>query len=148
LEEGEESAPGINEANQEGGLHTIDLSSDEDVGLEADLEEEELWPHDLDNMEKSRAEKLKRSSLKKVKTTDRCLDSQVFSQTGVIVFLSAGGQSKEGILQTEHREKDDQNWNKDCFCGTKREDQTENFQPEGFTADIQHQEGTDTSALT
>lgn len=73
LEECEESAPGVVDGNrsQEGGLQTIDLSSDEDVGLEAELEEEELWPHDLENMEKSRAEKLKRSSLKKVKTPNR-----------------------------------------------------------------------------
>lgn len=73
LEECEESAPGVMDGNrsQEGGLQTIDLSSDEDVGLEAELEEEEVWPHDLENMEKSRAEKLKRSSLKKVRTTNR-----------------------------------------------------------------------------
>lgn len=70
LEEGDESVSGVIDGNQsqEGGLQTIDLSSDEDVGLEAELEEEEMWPHDLENMEKSRAEKLKRSSLKKVRT--------------------------------------------------------------------------------
>lgn len=73
LEEGDESITGVTDGNysQEGGLHTIDLSSDEDVGLEAEQEEEEeMWPHDLENMEKSRAEKLKHSSLKKVKATD------------------------------------------------------------------------------
>ena len=84
LEESEELAPGVVEGSslQEGGLQTIDLSSDEDVGLEADLEEEEVWPHDLENMEKSRAEKLKRSSLKKVTTfiSARC-PSQVFGRT-------------------------------------------------------------------
>lgn len=69
LEEGEEPAPGT-AANQEDGLQTIELSSDEDVGLEADQEEEDFWSHDLENMEKSRAEKLKRSSLKKVRTTE------------------------------------------------------------------------------
>uniref|UniRef100_A0AAQ5XI18 Caveolae associated protein 2b n=1 Tax=Amphiprion ocellaris TaxID=80972 RepID=A0AAQ5XI18_AMPOC len=68
LEEGEGTVEG--NSSQEGGLQTIDLSSDEDVGLEAELEEEEVWPHDLENMEKSRAEKLKRSSLKKVRTAD------------------------------------------------------------------------------
>lgn len=70
MEEAEETAPGDGDGNrpQEGGLHTIDLSSDEDVGLEAELEDEEAWPQDLENMEKSRAEKLKRSSLKKVKS--------------------------------------------------------------------------------
>lgn len=84
LEESEEPVPGDDgNHSQEGGLHTIDLSSDEDVGLEAELDEEEPWPHDLENMEKSRAEKLKRSSLKKVKTKDSCSVGQVFRQTGV-----------------------------------------------------------------
>lgn len=74
LEEGDESAPGIVNGNRslEGGLQTIDLSSDEDVGLEAELDEEEVWPQDLENMEKSRAEKLKHSSLKKVRTKHTC----------------------------------------------------------------------------
>lgn len=53
--------------SQDGGLKTIELSSDEDVGLEAEEEEEEAWPQDMENMEKSTAEKLKRSSLKKVR---------------------------------------------------------------------------------
>lgn len=83
LEEGDESALGVVAVNhsQEGGLQTVDLSSDEDVGLEAELEEEEVWPQDLENMEKSRAEKLKRSSLKKARTTDRCRARQVYDQT-------------------------------------------------------------------
>lgn len=76
LEECEESAPGTDASrSQEGGLQTIELSSDEDVGLEAELEDDDVLLQDLDNMEKSRTEKLKRSSLKKVRTTD--------SQTGV-----------------------------------------------------------------
>lgn len=72
LEEGEEVELGSVDGNrsQEGGLQTIDLSSDEDVGLEAEVEDEESWPQDLENMEKSRAEKLKRSSLKKVRNKD------------------------------------------------------------------------------
>lgn len=83
LEEGDESAPGVVDGNrsQEGGFHCIDLSSDEDVGLEAEQEEDDMWPHDLENMEKSRAEKLKRSSLKKVRATDRRTDRQVGIQT-------------------------------------------------------------------
>ncbi|XP_059184174.1 caveolae-associated protein 2b [Centropristis striata] len=78
LEEGDESLEGTIDGNrsQEGGLHTIDLSSDEDVGLEAELEEEEMWPHDLENMEKSRAEKLKRSSLKKVDSLKKAFSRQ------------------------------------------------------------------------
>lgn len=75
LEEGEEAGDDGNRS-QEGGLHTIELSSDEDVGLEAEFDDVDLmWPQDLENMEKSRAEKLKRSSLKKVRTTNdlKCL---------------------------------------------------------------------------
>ena len=64
-EEGEPRPPQDGPAPEEG-LHTIDLSSDEDVGLEAELEEEGEELHDLDFMEKTRAEKIKRSSLKKV----------------------------------------------------------------------------------
>lgn len=51
--------------SQDGGLKTIELSSDEDVGLEAEDDDEDVWPQDMENMEKSTAEKLKRSSLKK-----------------------------------------------------------------------------------
>lgn len=70
LEEGEESAPGTDASQvQEGDLHTIQLSSDEDVGLEAELEEDDIPLQDLENMEKSRAEKLKLSSLKKVRSS-------------------------------------------------------------------------------
>lgn len=49
------------------GLQSIDLSSDEEAGLEAELEDD--WSQELENLENlepSRAEKLKRSSLKKV----------------------------------------------------------------------------------
>lgn len=52
-----------------GALQTIQLSSDEDVGLEADLEEDDIPLQDLENMERSRAEKLKLSSLKKVSSS-------------------------------------------------------------------------------
>lgn len=108
LEEGDESAPGVTDCSrsQEGGLHVIELSSDEDVGLEAELDEE-VWPHDLENMEKSRAEKLKRSSLKKVKHADRWSVRQVEHQTAAQTdrcnrFSPSGGQSEEGLLQAEH----------------------------------------------
>lgn len=63
LEEGEPADQ--DNRPQDGGLKTIELSSDEDVGLEAEEEEEDIWPQDMENMEKSTAEKLKRSSLKK-----------------------------------------------------------------------------------
>ncbi|XP_010862317.2 caveolae-associated protein 2b [Esox lucius] len=72
-EEGEEPAADA-DANHsmEEGLHTIDLSSDEDVGLEAEQEEGDGL-HDLvgDPIEKSRTDKFKRSSLKKVDSLKR-----------------------------------------------------------------------------
>lgn len=67
LEEEEPPVPGVSDSKQESTFRTIDLSSDEDVGLEADLEEEDIWPQDLENFEESKAEKLKRSSMKRVK---------------------------------------------------------------------------------
>ncbi|KAK0140093.1 Caveolae-associated protein 2 [Merluccius polli] len=73
--EGEPSPPQDNPAHEEG-LHTIDLSSDEDVGLEAELEEEGEKLYDLDFMEKTRAEKIKRSSLKKVDSLKRAFSKQ------------------------------------------------------------------------
>ncbi|XP_039979058.1 caveolae-associated protein 2b [Xiphias gladius] len=99
LEEGEELAPGVVDGNrsQEGGLHTIDLSSDEDVGLEAELEEEEAWPQDLENMEKSRAEKLKRSSLKKVDSLKKA-----FSKQNIEKKMTKIGTK---IVSVEQREK-------------------------------------------
>ncbi|XP_040888023.1 caveolae-associated protein 2b [Toxotes jaculatrix] len=99
VEEGEEPVSGIVDGNrsQEGGLHTIDLSSDEDVGLEAEQEEEEAWPHDLENMEKSRAEKLKRSSLKKVDSLKKA-----FSRQNIEKKMTKIGTK---IVSVEQREK-------------------------------------------
>ncbi|CAN9498276.1 unnamed protein product [Ophioblennius macclurei] len=99
LEEGEEQVPGTVDGNQsqEGGLHTIDLSSDEDVGLEAELDDEEPWPQDLENMEKSRAEKLKRSSLKKVDSLKKA-----FSRQNIEKKMTKIGTK---IVSAEQREK-------------------------------------------
>lgn len=76
-----EPAPGTDSSQaQEGTLQTIQLSSDEDVGLDAELEEDDILLQDLENTERSRAEKLKFSSLKKV--------SRSVSQTVQIVKRS------------------------------------------------------------
>ncbi|XP_041638017.1 caveolae-associated protein 2-like [Cheilinus undulatus] len=98
IEEGDESA-GVVDGNrsQESALHTIDLSSDEDVGLDAEVEEEELWPQDLENMEKSRAEKLKRSSLKKVDSLKKA-----FSKQNIEKKMTKIGTK---IVSAEQREK-------------------------------------------
>uniref|UniRef100_A0A672GVL3 Caveolae associated protein 2b n=1 Tax=Salarias fasciatus TaxID=181472 RepID=A0A672GVL3_SALFA len=85
------------EGEEPGGLHTIDLSSDEDVGLEAELEDEEPWPQDLENMEKSRAEKLKRSSLKKVDSLKKA-----FSRQNIEKKMTKIGTK---IVSAEQREK-------------------------------------------
>ncbi|CAI5685411.1 unnamed protein product [Oreochromis niloticus] len=99
LEEGEEVELGSVDGNrsQEGGLQTIDLSSDEDVGLEAEVEDEESWPQDLENMEKSRAEKLKRSSLKKVDSLKKA-----FSRQNIEKKMTKIGTK---IVSAEQREK-------------------------------------------
>lgn len=77
-EEGEESKPDANRSQEEG-LQTIDLSSDEDVGLEAELEEEGLEDlHELSGepLERSRTDKFKRSSLKKVDSLKKAFSRQ------------------------------------------------------------------------
>lgn len=59
------------------GLQSIDLSSDEEAGLEAELEDD--WSQELENLENlepSRAEKLKRSSLKKVDSLKKAFSKQ------------------------------------------------------------------------
>lgn len=129
------------ERSQDSRLQTIELSSDEDVGLEAEEEEEEVWPHEMENMERSTAEKLKRSSLKKER--EEALKQQAGSQSDRLTgFLSAGGQLEESFFPPEHREENDQDWNKNSFSWTTRKDQAEDVQLEGFTPNIKHQEGT------
>ncbi|XP_029030211.1 caveolae-associated protein 2b [Betta splendens] len=97
LRESDELVDEEGNRSQEGGLHTIDLSSDEDVGLEAELDDEEPWPHDLENMEKSRAEKLKRSSLKKVDSLKKA-----FSRQNIEKKMTKIGTK---IVSVEQREK-------------------------------------------
>ncbi|CAG01326.1 unnamed protein product [Tetraodon nigroviridis] len=83
--------------SQDGGLKTIELSSDEDVGLEAEDDDEEVWPHDMENMEKSTAEKLKRSSLKKVDSLKKA-----FSRQNIEKKMTKIGTK---IVSLEQREK-------------------------------------------
>ncbi|MED6244771.1 hypothetical protein ATANTOWER_023778 [Ataeniobius toweri] len=97
LEEWEESAPGTSDDKQEGGFHTIDLSSDEDVGLEADMDEDEPWPQDLDSMDQSKADKLKRSSMKKVDSLKKA-----FSRQNIEKKMTKIGTK---IVSAEQREK-------------------------------------------
>ncbi|XP_028811371.1 caveolae-associated protein 2b [Denticeps clupeoides] len=64
--------------SQEEGLHTINLSSDEELGPDGDEEDDNLGVLDLtdDRIEKSRAEKIKRSSLKKVDSLKKAFSRQ------------------------------------------------------------------------
>lgn len=79
LPEVEEETPAIDaNRSQEEGLHTIALSSDEEQGPEED-DDEILRVLDLEDetrVEKSRAEKIKRSSLKKVDSLKKAFSRQ------------------------------------------------------------------------
>uniref|UniRef100_A0A1A7X4V0 Serum deprivation response b n=1 Tax=Iconisemion striatum TaxID=60296 RepID=A0A1A7X4V0_9TELE len=97
MEEGEESVPGVSDEKQELGFQTIDLSSDEDVGLEGDLEEDEAWSRDLENWEESTAEKLKRSSLLRVESLKKA-----FSKQNIEKKMTKFGTK---IVSEEQREK-------------------------------------------
>ncbi|KAF7214681.1 caveolae-associated protein 2b [Nothobranchius furzeri] len=97
LEEGEDSVPGVSDDKQELGFHTIDLSSDEDVGLEPDLEEDEAWSYDLGNCEETTAEKLKRSSLMRVESLKKA-----FSKQNIEKKMTKFGTK---IVSEEQREK-------------------------------------------
>ncbi|KAM6945785.1 caveolae-associated protein 2-like [Aplochiton taeniatus] len=72
-------APDGNRALEDS-LHPVDLSSDEDVGLEGDVDEDGLEGLECDltgeRLEKTTAEKIKRSSLKKVDTLKKAFSRQ------------------------------------------------------------------------
>ncbi|XP_078477805.1 LOW QUALITY PROTEIN: caveolae-associated protein 2-like [Lampetra planeri] len=90
LEEGDEL--------QEGELQNVHLSSDEEVGLDGDIDEdEEVWPQHLENMDHSRREKLKRSSLKKVDSLKKA-----FSRQNIEKKMTKIGTK---IVSVEQREK-------------------------------------------
>ncbi|CAL8236401.1 unnamed protein product, partial [Arctogadus glacialis] len=106
-EEGEPRPPQDGPAPEEG-LHTIDLSSDEDVGLEAELEEEGEELHDLDFMEKTRAEKIKRSSLKKVDSLKRAfskhnIEKKMTKMSSKIVSQEQRDKIKKSLASNQQR---------------------------------------------
>ncbi|XP_059906990.1 caveolae-associated protein 2-like [Gadus macrocephalus] len=109
-EEGEEEEPRPPQDGPapEEGLHTIDLSSDEDVGLEAELEEEGEELHDLDFMEKTRAEKIKRSSLKKVDSLKRAfskhnIEKKMTKMSSKIVSQEQRDKIKKSLASNQQR---------------------------------------------
>ncbi|KAJ8255909.1 hypothetical protein COCON_G00197730 [Conger conger] len=74
-EEAPMSPPADANRSQEDTLHTINLSSDEEM-LPDDDDDEACQEMSLDRMEKSRAEKIKRSSLKKVDSLKKAFSRQ------------------------------------------------------------------------
>ncbi|KAJ8003895.1 hypothetical protein DPEC_G00153140 [Dallia pectoralis] len=105
LEEGEEPAVDANQSTEEG-LHTIDLSSDEDVGLEAEQEEEGDGLLDLvgDPMEKSRTDKFKRSSLKKVDSLKRAFSkANIEKKMNKIVSQEKREKIKKSLTPTHQK---------------------------------------------
>ncbi|KAJ3584487.1 hypothetical protein NHX12_014982 [Muraenolepis orangiensis] len=95
--EGELRPPQDGPAQDEEGLHTIDLSSDEDVGLEAELEEEGEDLYDLEFTDKTRAEKIKRSSLKKVDSLKKALENKMSQQRDKIRKTLSSNQTRAGF---------------------------------------------------
>lgn len=97
-EEAPMSPPADANRSQEEPLHTINLSSDEELGPDED-DDEAAACHDMsfDRMEKSRAEKIKRSSLKKVDSLKKA-----FSRQNIEKKMNKLGTK---IVSQEQREK-------------------------------------------
>ncbi|KAG5833563.1 hypothetical protein ANANG_G00277220 [Anguilla anguilla] len=97
-EEGPVSPPADANRSQEEALQTINLSSDEELGPDDDDDEVGAC-HDmtLEHMEKSRAEKIKRSSLKKVDSLKKA-----FSRQNIEKKMNKLGTK---IVSQEQREK-------------------------------------------
>lgn len=78
--ENESLSPDANRSQEEGELqlHTVQLSSDED--LDEEQEDEEEFVEALEPLEKSRAEKIKRSSLKKVDSLKKAFSRENFEK--------------------------------------------------------------------
>ena len=85
--------------SHEEGLQTINLSSDEELGLDEEEEDESIGVLELqgEHMEKSRAEKMKRSSLKKMDSMKKA-----FSRQNIEKKMNKIGTK---IVSVEQREK-------------------------------------------
>lgn len=91
-------SPDANRSHEEVELHTVQLSSDED--LEEEAEDEEELVEVMEPLEKSRAEKLKSSSLKKVDSLKKAFSRENFEKKmNKIVSLEKREKIKKSLSQ-------------------------------------------------
>ncbi|KAF5888848.1 serum deprivation-response protein-like, partial [Clarias magur] len=96
--ENESISPDANRSQEEGELHTIQLSSDED--LDEEPEDEAELVEAMESLETSRAEKLKRSSLKKVDSLKKAFSRENFEKRmNKIVSVEKREKIKKSLSQ-------------------------------------------------
>ncbi|GAA6078204.1 caveolae-associated protein 2b, partial [Tachysurus ichikawai] len=96
--ENESLSPDANRSQEEGELHTVQLSSDED--LDEEEEDEEQFVEVIEPLEKSRAEKIKRSSLKKVDSLKKAFSRENFEKKmNKIVSVEKREKIKKSLSQ-------------------------------------------------
>ncbi|TTJ23337.1 Caveolae-associated protein 2 [Bagarius yarrelli] len=96
-------SPDANRSQEEVELHTVQLSSDEDLEEEAEAEkkeDEEEFMEVMEPLEKTRAEKLKRSSLKKVDSLKKAFSRENFEKKmNKIVSVERREKIKKSLSQ-------------------------------------------------
>lgn len=96
--ENESLSPDANRSQEEMELHTVQLSSDEDLNEEQ--EDEEDYLELMEPQEKTRAEKLKRSSLKKVDSLKKAFSRENFEKKmNKIVSVEKREKIKKSLSQ-------------------------------------------------
>lgn len=96
--ENESLSPDANRAQEEAELYTVQLSSDEDLNEEQ--EDEEEFVELMEPQEKSRAEKIKRSSLKKVDSLKKAFSRENFEKKmNKIVSVEKREKIKKSLSQ-------------------------------------------------
>lgn len=96
--ENESISPDANRSQEEGELHTVQLSSDED--LDEEPEDEAELVEAMESLERSRAEKLKRSSLKKVDSLKKAFSRENFEKRmNKIVSVEKREKIKKSLSQ-------------------------------------------------
>lgn len=96
--ENESLSPDANRSQEEVELHTVQLSSDED--LDEELEDEEEFVEVMQPQEKSRAQKIKRSSLKKVDSLKKAFSRENFEKKmNKIVSVEKREKIKKSLSQ-------------------------------------------------
>ncbi|XP_053355091.1 caveolae-associated protein 2b [Clarias gariepinus] len=96
--ENESISPDANRSQEEGELHTVQLSSDED--LDEEPEDEAELEEAMESLERSRTEKLKRSSLKKVDSLKKAFSRENFEKRmNKIVSVEKREKIKKSLSQ-------------------------------------------------